>query len=178
MARVPIEGIVFHKSHLRSLNARAGHGQSIFTNDVRVSGGSVNNGSAPGATAGVLDDAVVGVRVVAVEVEGAANARSAISALGACGRRSGRSVDEAGEDGVDEGAARVIGPWLDTSVANVGMADKVVLLGKVEAGGVGGLGHVEPEGDVLEALARGEGGEAPVNANVGGGEGGEGQEGD
>lgn len=49
----------------------------------------------------------------------------------------GRTVDETGEDGIDDGFSIRVWARLETSITDVGLANEIELLGKVVAGAVG-----------------------------------------
>lgn len=146
-------------------------GQGVSADVDLLSGLRVNNGALPGGALGVLDVEVVGRGVRGFELDGAADTGAAVGALVAVRVVGGGAVLEGGESGVDDGGA-VLGvlAGLQASVADVLDAHEGELLGEIVARLVLGVGHVQGEDDVLEAVFGGVF-HAPAPADQGGGEG-------
>ena len=64
----------------------------------------------------------------------------------------GRTVDETGEDGIDDGFSIRVWARLETSITDVGLANEIELLGKVVTGAVGGVCDGDGEGYVYKAV--------------------------
>ena len=84
------------------------------------------------------------------EVNAAAHAWTTVSAIVTVAVIGGRALDEAVEDGMDNGFAARVGARLETSVADVGLAIETKLLGKEVAGFVGGVCDGERECYICE----------------------------
>ena len=73
----------------------------------------------------------------------------------------GRALDEAGEDGMDDGVyiavAFRVRARLEAGVADVGLADEAELLGKIVASLVGGVRDGDREDNVCETVLGGVG---------------------
>jgi hypothetical protein len=146
--RVP--RIVLNKPNLRSLNALRSRRESESTNVGLLSSNRINQCSSPGGPSRVLDLQQVSIGVCAIDVHGAADARTAVCSIAAVAITRSSSVDEAGKDCVDYRCRARVFAGLEARVAHVVLADEIELLGEVVSGGVGSTWHEYREGNVLQ----------------------------
>lgn len=113
--------------------------------------GGINHRSFPCGVSGIDDLYLISIFVQCGEFHGAAYAWTAVSTGMAVSVNSGSAVDKAAESSMDDGVAIRIGARLETSVADIGLAIEIELLGKIIAGLVGGVCDGEWECNIAEA---------------------------
>lgn len=164
VGRLSVPGVVLDETDLAVDNLAGTAGQRPLTDHCRLLVHGIDERAAPSGTTDVLDSDVVGVAVVALDVDRAADARSAIRARVAVAVLCCGAGLERRECSVNNVLSVLILARLEARVSDVLDAVEVELLGEIEAALVGGLGHVEGEGDVPQAISGGLG-KTPVVAN-------------
>ena len=113
--------------------------------------GGINYRPSPCGAMGIDDLNTICICVRCVEVNGAAYAGTTVSTVMAVRVALGSAIDEAGECSMDDGITIRVGARLETSVADIGLAIEIELLGEIIAGSAGGVCNGEWECNIFEA---------------------------